>query len=168
MCYNSEEELHDCVFLYRLNHPPSSLQKKAKEPMIPIEQEYQFVNKVERDFFCPVLYGLLLQPYLTECCGKHLSQEAANRIIEQGAICPLCKSSKLNGILDKRFQRQVRELLVFCRHRNRGCEWAAELSSFEQHIESCPKRNSPITDSPLGTVLYCSFMHLFNVTLNFV
>ena len=155
MCYNSEEELH--VFLHRLDHPPSSLQKKDKEPMILIEQDYQFVHEVGQDFFCPITYELLLQPYLTECCGKHLSQEAANRIIiKQGAICPLCKSSKLNGILDKRFQRQVRELSMFCRHRNRGCEWAAELSSFEKHIESCPKRNSPITDSPLG--MYCGVL----------
>ena len=42
-----------------------------------IEEDYPFVEQPSDDFFCPVTFSLLLQPHLTSCCGKHLSQEAA-------------------------------------------------------------------------------------------
>ena len=118
------------------------------------EQEYSFVEQPSEDFFCPVTTGLLLQPHLTECCGKHLSQEAATRV--QG-VCPLCNTAGFNTMLNGHFLRQVNKLHVFCRYEERGCGWQGELSDLERHIRSCPMRNAPImTELP---VYVCSNIH---------
>ena len=106
--------------------------------------EYPFVEQPSEDFFCPVTLGLLLQPHLTSCCGKHLSQEAATRIKKEKGACPLCKQSRWKGMLDKNFRRQVNSLHVLCRHENRGCGWQGELAAFHRHVGSCPMRDAPL------------------------
>lgn len=112
-----------------------------------VKHEYHFVEKPLEDFFCPVTSDLLLQPHLTECCGKHLSLEAATKIKGEGGACPLCKEPLLNTMLDKRFRRQVMELKVFCHHEGRGCGWQGELSALEHHIESCTIKSTGETSS---------------------
>lgn len=107
------------------------------------EEEYPFVKTPSDDFVCPVTYSLLLQPYLTTCCGKHLSQEVATRIQEEGGVCPLCKASEWSSVLNKHFQRQVKALDVLCRHEDRGCGWQGELSEFQRHVKSCPLKDEP-------------------------
>ena len=115
--------------------------------MASTEQEYHFVEQPSKDFFCPVTYGLLLQPHLTACCGKHLSQEATDRIQGEGKACPLCKEPYLITMLDKRFRRQVIELQVICYHEDRGCRWQGELSDFARHVQSCPMKTAPLISS---------------------
>ena len=106
--------------------------------------DYPFVEQPSEDFFCPVLFGLLLQPHLTSCCGKHLSQEAATRIQGEGGACPLCKMPRWTTMLSKHFQRQVNQHRVFCHHEDRGCGWQGELSDLERHVQSCPMRDQPL------------------------
>ena len=107
-------------------------------------QEYQLVKQPSEDFLCPVTLDLLLQPHQTNCCGKHLSQEAATRIQGERGACPLCKKPHLNTILDKWFRRQVNELHVFCHHEDRGCGWQGELSDVKRHAQSCPMKTAPL------------------------
>ena len=103
----------------------------------PPEDDYLFVEPPPDDFFCPVTFGLLLQPHLTSCCGKHLSQESATRIQKEGGACPLCKKESWSTVLNKHFQRQVNSLRAFCRYEERGCGWQGELAALHKHIESC-------------------------------
>ena len=90
-------------------------------------------------------YGLLLQPHLTACCGNHLSEAAAMKIQGEttiwiqgeGGACPLCKMPDMVTLPDKCFLRQVKQLHVFCRHKERGCEWQGELFNLDHHLQSC-------------------------------
>ena len=41
-------------------------------------------------------------------------------------------------MLSKHFRRQVNELYVFCRRKDKGCAWQGALSDFKCHIRSCP------------------------------
>ena len=134
-------------FLYRRISVQSSEGRDASQTPL-AGQDFLFVEQLSKDFFCPVTYGLLLQPHLTECCGNHLSQEATTRIqLGQGRACPLCNEPHLKTMLDKWFRRLVNELRVFCRHKDRGCEWQGELSDLERHVKSCPMKTLPlITD----------------------
>ena len=135
-----------CVYTSycRASPHPSSRGKVESGVAIATAQEYKFVKQPSEDFFCPVTKELLLQPHLTTCCGHHLSDEATIRIQGGGGACPMCKATNWSTILDKRFYRQVRELRVFCRHKERGCGWEGELSTLEHHDESCLWKNSPI------------------------
>ena len=131
-------EMYTCISHFRItpspNHPkPSS------------EEDYLFVEQPSKDYFCPVTFGLLLQPHLTSCCGNHISEEAASRIQREGGACPLCNTHYWNTMFSKHFQRQVKSLRVFCFHDNRGCGWQGELANFDIHIQSCPMRDSAPT-----------------------
>ena len=108
------------------------------------EEDYLFVEAPSEEFYCPVTFGLLLEPHLTSCCGKHLSQEAATRIQGEGGGCPLCKAPSWSTVLNKHFQRQVKSLCVFCRHEERGCGWQGELGTLDSHAQSCPMRDAPL------------------------
>ena len=130
-------EVHTCISHFRFT---LSLDQPKPLP----EEDYQFVVQPSKDFFCPVTFGLLLQPHLTPCCGNHFSQEAASMIQEEGGACPLCKANPLHTMLNKHFQRQVKSLRVFCHHDERGCGWQGELANFDSHVQSCPMRDIPL------------------------
>ena len=132
---------YTCVYTYHSCH---MIFRKSLDLPTPAEEDFPFIEQPSRDFFCPVTYGLLLQPHLTACCGKHLSQEAATWIQGEGGACPLCNKPHLKTMLDKRFRRQVNELRVFCHHEDRGCGWQGELSDLERHVQSCPMKTTPL------------------------
>ena len=115
---------------------PLSQEKSSSE-------DYHFTEEPSDDFFCPVTYGLLLQPHLTSCCGKHLSEEAATRIQREKGVCPLCQDSSWTTMLNKHFQRQVTSLQVFCRYEDRGCRWQGEITVFQPHVEYCSAKDAP-------------------------
>ena len=96
------------------------------------EEEYDFVEKPSEDFYCPVTFDLLREPFLTACCGNHLSQEAVTRL--QGQPCPVCKERNLNTIPDKYFKRKVNEFKVRCPNKSLGCEWVGELGDLDRHL----------------------------------
>ena len=111
----------------------------------PPEEEYDFVEEPPKRMICPVLKTVMLQPHQTECCGLHLTAEAATRL--QGMkeySCPHCREPGFTSHPDIAFRREVHELGVHCPHRRRGCEWVGELSDIDRHVESCPRKNSPL------------------------
>ena len=118
--------------------------REAADKQLLVEEDYPFVEQPSEDFFCPVTLGLLLQPHLTSCCGKHLSQEAATRIQREGKPCPRCKRPYWRTMKNKDFRRQVNELRVFCHNEDRGCGWQGELSDLERHVQDCPMGDQPL------------------------
>lgn len=123
--------------------PSLSEQKSSSE-------DYLFTEEPPDDFLCPVTRNLLLKPYLTSCCGKHLSEEAATRIQRDKRACPLCQEISWSTMLNKHFQRQVNSLQVFCRYEARGCRWQGEITAFHHHVESCDMKDA--TKMPLSVM----------------
>ncbi len=104
------------------------------------ELDYDFVKQPDQDYFCPVSLELLVESYQTTCCGHHISQQAANRLIRERKPCPMCKVKEFNTQPDKYFKRKVRQLKVCCPHKKSGCEWTGELGDLNHHTTACPKR----------------------------
>ena len=104
--------------------------------VVPRDEEHDFVEQPSRDFFCPVTFDVLLEPYLTECCGHHLSETAYQQLQAQGKPCPVCKDEPLKAVKDKYHKRRVSSLKVRCPHKAEGCEWQGELGSLEQHLNA--------------------------------
>ena len=96
------------------------------------EDGYDFVEKPSEDFFCPVTSDLLREPYLTQCCGNHLSPVAVTTL--QGQPCPFCREPNLNPVYDTPFESKVCELQVQCPNKNLGCEWVGELGDLDRHL----------------------------------
>ena len=98
------------------------------------EREYDFVEQPPEEFFCPVTFAVLLEPYQTHCCANQLSQEAYQRL--QGQPCPVCREENLTAVKDNYHKRRVLSLKVRCPHKAEGCEWQGELRSLEQHLNT--------------------------------
>ena len=118
----------------------SSAADKKEATAPETNREYSYLEAPPHDYFCPVTLSLLLEPHQTICCGKHLSEEAAAKITEEGGPCPMCKKENLSTTHDKHVQRQVQQLMVFCPHRNKGCGFMANITEIERHISRCPQR----------------------------
>ena len=110
----------------------------------PPDEEYDFVEEPRNDMVCPVLRSVMLEPHQTDCCGRHLSATVATKLHGVDEACPLCRVSGFTSHPDKYFRRKIHELRVHCPHRRRGCEWVGELSDMDRHVESCPRKNSPL------------------------
>ncbi|XP_064405126.1 TNF receptor-associated factor 5-like [Halichondria panicea] len=103
--------------------------------------EYEFVGeKPNEDYFCPVNFKLLLHPQQTSCCGHHISREAASKLLQQRAPCPLCKTLTFNTYNDKYFCRRVEEVKVFCPYKKRSCDWIGEVGALNKHVSACSLR----------------------------
>ena len=133
--------------------PPSINQGTKNEP------EYNFVEQPDQDCFCPVSLELLTEPYLTTCCGHHISQQAVDRLIRERKPCPMCKEGDFTAHVDKYFKRKtINTLRVHCPHKKSGCEWVGELGDLNNHSTSCPKRP--------WKCQYCGLESTFNVGTN--
>ena len=98
------------------------------------EREYDFVEQPPEEFFCPVSFAVLLEPYQTQCCANQLSQETYQRL--QGQPCPVCREENLAAMKDNFHKRRVFSLKVRCPHKAEGCEWQGELRGLEQHLNT--------------------------------
>ena len=95
--------------------------------------KFEFVEPPPEELLCRVSLDVLFDPYLTFCCGTHLSQESYLRL--QGQPCPVCRED-LYAILDKSVKRKVLSLKVRCPHKAEGCEWQGELRNLEEHLNT--------------------------------
>ena len=124
------------------------------------------MEKPPWEFYCPVTFGLLVQPHRTSCCGKQpLSELAVVRIKEERGKCPLCRASQWETEIDKEFQHKVQSLGVFCAHVDRGCQWKGMVREFDTHIASCPMKNAPLKQKQTGyitLIMLCELLQMFS------
>ena len=114
---------------------------ESKKGVPEAELDFDFVEQPDQDLYCPVTLEILLEPHQTDCCGQHISEKAANRIIKDGKPCPMCKDDHFTTHRDKYFKRNtINKLKVYCLHKKSGCEWTGELGDLNNHSTSCPKR----------------------------
>ena len=96
--------------------------------------DIQFVDDSLKDCNCPVCLELLKDPFLTECCGHHFCTTCINSVQRQHNVCPLCKTSPIKGIIDKRFKRELNEAQIYCPLQPQGCEWTGKLGHLDVHL----------------------------------
>ena len=153
LCRNSHRLIEPCIIIFlqedskiAVEVDGDSAQVPPQHPVTPqdtttsLPEEFDFVEHPSEDFFCPVTTELLLDPYLTACCGNHLSQRAVTRLKSEGKSCPICKEPDLATMLDKFHRRKVQAVQVRCPHTTpSGCEWVGEVGELSQHIQTCLK-----------------------------
>ena len=129
------------------------------------EQNYNFVEELSDEYYCPILPGeLLLEPYQTECCGSHLSERTVAELYRRSRLCPFC-NKRLVAMKDNHFRRRVRELPVFCSNKDRGCKWVAELSALEDHLDDCLYQfDSATAEHGVLCFLFCLKYSHYNFT----
>ena len=99
-----------------------------------MEGDYDFVEQPPPEYFCPVDLAVLTEPYQTQCCGNHLSQESYEHLRGTGKPCPMCREGNLSAMLDKHLKRKVMSLKLRCSHKAEGCGWVGELGNLRKHL----------------------------------
>ena len=97
--------------------------------------ECEFIDKTSKDFDCPVCLQIAWKPFLTACCGNHFCDACVKSTKEKSDQCPFCNEKPMIGITDKKFQRQINELQVYCLYKKHGCLWVGELGKLDKHLE---------------------------------
>ena len=55
--------------------------------------------------------------------------------------CPLCREKNFSAFQNKRDERAVKSLHVFCTNKDKGCDWQGELNNIVGHLansDGCP------------------------------
>ena len=95
--------------------------------------ECDFVEAVPKDIQtdCSICLLVLRQPYMVECCGNRFCKACLDEYLKVMTRCPLCKQTITAAIHDKQLQRCLKEKLVYCSNKSRGCTWTGELRQLE-------------------------------------
>lgn len=105
--------------------------------------DFTLVSVVPDDCICSICSKILKSPYLTECCGQDYCESCIGHWLQVCAnqTCPQCRSAAFRYIQDKKMERRIRDLEVYCPHQEEGCGWTGELSLTASHFTSedgCP------------------------------
>ena len=116
-----------------------------------------FVESPADDLLCKICHYPARDPVLAMCCGHNFCKSCLefyrqSNVINHGS-CPHChKDTECHTMPDKRTERYVLNLKVFCHHKYQGCNWIGELQALDDHVNKNSNNNigCPFTE------LWCS------------
>ena len=117
----------------------------AEKASSPTSRGYQ-VNFVEQppkeiEVECSVCFNVLFEPKLATCCGHSFCAACIDPIKSGRKPCPLC-SQQIELVDDKRLERTLNGLTVYCPHKEKHCEWTGELREVKYHLNKQPTTDS--------------------------
>ena len=119
--------------------PPSFAPRGVSKQIIIIVYmaTYDFVSPPPHEYCCLVTKEVLLDPYLTLCCGVHLSKQVAEAYNAENRPCPGCKEPTFSTVLDKFVQKKVLDLKLRCPNTSKGCSWQGSVAEQDEHLNGC-------------------------------
>ena len=102
------------------------------------KDELTFVEEPPKilELECPICLQVMLNdPYLMSCCGHHFCGPCIKKVQEAKGPCPFCKESSYQAMVDKKTQRNINSLHVYCINNKEGCEWKRELKDLSSHLQ---------------------------------
>jgi len=118
-----------------------------------------FIESPADDMLCKICHYPACDPVLTVCCGHNFCDYCMEHYKQSKVIdhdkCPYCRVERFQTMPDKRTERSVLNLKVFCPHKCEGCNWTGELRSMENHVNENSKSMNNNIGCPF-TELECS------------
>ncbi len=96
---------------------------------------YKFKDTFPEDCFCQRCRHVARDPYLTNCCGDHFCKHCISTYLKKKKPCPSCGEVDFNVFPNKRENKKILSLDVYCSMENRGCQWTGHLEKLEGHME---------------------------------
>ena len=92
---------------------------------------------------CGICHHVLRDAQQTMCCGHSSCKKCIEKALQSTVIdkkCPFCNEKVIDFVSDKKTQRQVLDLKIYCPNKQPGgCPWSGELRSQEKHLrDDCP------------------------------
>ena len=76
----------------------------------------------------------MADPHKMQCCGKYISKQAIQDILDDGKPCPFCMATTIEYKLDQNLREKVRMVRVKCPHKYEGCHWSGEIRHLKKHL----------------------------------
>ena len=84
---------------------------------------------------CSICLCVLSDPRMVDCnCGACFCQLCIQPTLTGKKPCPLCNSPITTSLPDRRLQRTLNNLEVYCSFKETGCEWVGKLGILSQHL----------------------------------
>ena len=96
---------------------------------------------------CPICHLILHEPYLVSCCGTSFCHTCIQRLQADNSSCPTCREDSFEVFPNKGLNRSLKQLQVYCTHREDGCQWRGELGELVHHLNLC--KECPLTLFPV-------------------
>ena len=96
--------------------------------------EVTFVEESMSDHHeCLVCLQLMREPWIIECCGHHMCKSCVDKVIYDTNECPYCRSVGIKCMRDRHLERILMGKQVYCKYKDRGCEWQGTLRESDEH-----------------------------------
>ena len=95
----------------------------------------QFVDSSYGEFICELCSYVTREPTLTSCCGEHFCGVCIAPVLQEKQPCPYCHAAEYDVLLDKNYQRKILALHVYCKKKDRGCQWTGKLEELDTHLD---------------------------------
>ena len=96
---------------------------------------------------CPICHLNLREPYQITCCGTSFCYTCIQRLQADNSHCPTCRKGNYKLFRDKGLNRSLKQLQVFCAHKQDGCQWSGELGALDQHLSVSQECSLTIVDN---------------------
>ena len=109
--------------------------------------DYEFVDPgPSDDQMCPICHLVARKACQANCCGKIFCKGCLEELRQHSNEfkCPICRRRLgKRHFKDKRMEREISHLQIYCTNKNEGCNWQGNLKDINTHIEEC--RNEEVT-----------------------
>ena len=94
---------------------------------------------------------------MVDCCGYRFCKDCIMPVCVEFKKCPLCNCAFSSVIHDKLLQRTLNEKLVYCTHKDAGCDWTGKLVTLDQHLNATSDSEKRIEGCPVQSLRcrYC-------------
>ena len=107
---------------------------------------------------CSVCLCVLHDPHMIDCkCGASFCQPCIQPTLKEKKPCPLCNSQFTASFPDRRLQRTLNSLQVYCSFKGAGCEWVGELGVIAEHLNDDIKSDGYKSSGCCFMPLKCCF-----------
>ena len=85
---------------------------------------------------CGICLHVLCKPDMVSCCGEKFCHTCIEQVMSKNKPCPHCNSSQFTTMADKKLERELNGLKVYCTNKNKGCDWIGYLKDLDKHCNS--------------------------------
>jgi len=145
----------NCCISTSMNHQrqPSGSDMPPATHTSPDEEEeggydYDYAERPPFNLVCIICHCPARDPIQTNnCCGSTFCKECITKYLKPSVIdnsgCPCCKKENFTYIQDKRAEREIGNLKMYCRRKSEGCSWVGELRLYKEHINNNVSSTAP-------------------------
>ena len=112
--------------------------------------DYDFVDDPPDRLLCNICHLPCRDPQRSVCCGHVFCN---SELEEGGCPVPKCHSEKFSTFVDKKLQREIKALRIYCPNKKDGCGWIGEIVRVNDHLRGCE-----ISCSKCKQIIYFSTM----------